>query len=89
METLNATDAKREFGEVLLKAQSAPVRINKNGKPVAVVVSAADYRELDAMREEWLKVELQKGIDSLRLGRVTDGEVVINRLRKRLQNASL
>ena len=32
METLSASDAKREFGEVLLKAQRAPVGINKNGK---------------------------------------------------------
>jgi prevent-host-death family protein len=89
METLNATDAKREFGEVLLKVQSAPVSINKNGKPVAVVISASDYKELNAMREEWLKAELQKGMDSLQSGRVTDGEVVIKRLRKRLENALL
>jgi len=89
METLNATDAKREFGEVLLKVQSAPIGINRNGKPVAVVISASDYTELNAMRNEWLKAELQKGMDSLRSGRVTDGEVVINRLRKRLENASL
>ncbi|WP_315982636.1 type II toxin-antitoxin system prevent-host-death family antitoxin [Aliamphritea spongicola] len=40
METLNASDAKREFGELILKAQSGPVGINKNGKPVAVVLSA-------------------------------------------------
>jgi hypothetical protein len=29
METLNASDAKREFGEVLIKAQYGPVGINK------------------------------------------------------------
>lgn len=69
METLNATDAKREFGHVLLKAQSAPVAIHKNGKPVAVVVSVAEYEELEALREAWLKTELQKGIDDLRAGR--------------------
>jgi len=89
METLNATDAKREFGEVLLKVQGAPVGINKNGKPVAVVLSASDYKELSVMRDEWLQAELQKGMDSLKSGRVTDGEAVIKRLRKRLENASL
>lgn len=29
MSALNASDAKREFGDVLLKAQKAPVKINK------------------------------------------------------------
>jgi prevent-host-death family protein len=51
---LNASDAKREFGDVLLKAQKAPVRINKNGKPVAVVVSATEYEQLEALREAHL-----------------------------------
>ena len=30
METFNATDAKRDFGEMLLKVQKEPVAINKN-----------------------------------------------------------
>jgi prevent-host-death family protein len=89
MEILNATEAKREFGEVLLKAQSMPVGINKNGKPVAVVVSAAEYEELEALREEWLRTELKKGMDSLQSGRVTEGQSVIDRLRKRITNAAL
>jgi prevent-host-death family protein len=45
MEILNASDAKREFGEVLLKAQKEPVGINKIGKAVAVMVSANEYAE--------------------------------------------
>ena len=89
METLNATDAKREFGEVLLKAQSEPVAISKNGKPVAVVVSAAEYAELDALRDAWLKTEMQKGIDDLQAGRVSEGTAVIARLRKRLVHGAL
>lgn len=89
METLNATDAKREFGEVLLKAQHAPVAIQKNGKPVAVIVSATEYLELEALREAWLKTELQKGIDDIQAGRVADGHAVLSRLRKRLANVAL
>ena len=30
MEILNASDAKREFGEVLLKAQKEPIGINRH-----------------------------------------------------------
>ena len=84
METLNATDAKREFGEVLLKAQKEPIGINKNGKPVAVMVSATEYEELTSLRDEWLKMELQKGMDDLRSGRIVDGTMVMDRLRKRV-----
>lgn len=40
MNTLSANEAKIHFGDLLLKAQQAPIQINKNGKPVAVVISA-------------------------------------------------
>ena len=33
METVSASDAKREFGKMILKAQKGSVGINKNGKP--------------------------------------------------------
>lgn len=89
METVNATDAKREFGEVLLKVQKEPVGINKNGKPVAVMVSAAEYDDLNTLREEWLKIELQRGMDDLKAGRVKDGKEVMDRLRKRAVDAAL
>jgi hypothetical protein len=36
METLNANEAKTQFSDMLLKAQRAPVQINKNGKPAAL-----------------------------------------------------
>ena len=89
METMNATDAKREFGEVLLKAQKEPVAINKNGKPVAVMVSAADYETLVSLHEEWLKAELQKGMDDIKAGRVSDGKDVMKRLRNRVIDGSI
>jgi len=89
METMNATDAKREFGEVLLKAQKEPVAINKNGKPVAVMVSATDYETLVSLHEEWLKAELQKGMDDIKAGRVSDGKDVMKRLRNRVIDGSI
>jgi prevent-host-death family protein len=89
METLNATEAKREFGEILLKAQKEPVAINKNGKPVAVMVSAEEYEHLSALKAQWLQAELQKGLDDLQAGRVADGQAVIERLRKRVRDAAL
>ena len=50
MEILNASDAKREFGEVLLKAQKEPIGINRNGKPVAVMMSVLEFEQLQALR---------------------------------------
>jgi len=84
MSTLNASEAKREFGDLLLKAQKEPVRINKNGKPVAVVVSAAEYEQLEAYREEHLKAEIAAGIADLEAGNISDGVEVFKRLRNRI-----
>ncbi len=37
--TMSASDAKNNFGELLECARKNPVRIERNGRPVAVVVS--------------------------------------------------
>ena len=87
MEILNASDAKREFGEVLLKVQKEPVGINRNGKPVAVMISTLEFEQLQALKEEHLKTELQKGMASLEKGEVIEGKTVINDLRKRIEDA--
>ena len=44
MDALSANEAKTQFGDMLLKAQRAPIQINKNGKPVAVVISMDEYK---------------------------------------------
>ena len=84
MESINASDAKREFGEVLIKAQRGPVGINKNGKPIAVMISAAEYDQLTALKEKYLQQAIEKGIADLQAGRVTDGKSVLDKLRKRV-----
>lgn len=43
MKIMQATDAKNRFGELLEDAASEPVRIQKNGRDVAVVMSSAEY----------------------------------------------
>jgi len=83
MKILNASDAKREFGEVLINAQHGPVGINRNGKPVAVVISAAEYERLEAIKEAHLKQSIEEGLADLQAGKVKDGKTVIEKLRKR------
>ena len=85
METLNASDANHELGEMLLKAQHDPVGINKNGKPVAVVVSVQEYQQLRAMKEERLKALLQEGLDDLNAEKTSDGKEVVTRLHQRVK----
>tara|TARA_R110002072_G_scaffold266653_6_gene425516 strand:+ start:380 stop:634 length:255 start_codon:yes stop_codon:yes gene_type:complete len=46
MEHVSSTDAQTRFGDMLLKSQREPVSVTKNGKPVAVLISEHDYREL-------------------------------------------
>jgi len=46
MRTYTSSDAKREFGEVLMRSQQAPISVTRNGKPIAVIVSNIEYQEL-------------------------------------------
>lgn len=84
MKILNASDAKREFGEVLINAQHGPVGINRNGKPVAVVISASEYAQLEALKEAHLKQSIAEGIADLQAGKISDGKSVIDKVRKRV-----
>lgn len=60
MRTMAAKDAKNHFGELLLEAQKAPVTIEKNGKPVAVLLSYADHEEIERLKLDWLKAALDE-----------------------------
>ena len=46
MAEITATDAKNRFGQMLEMAQAEPVRIQKNGRDVAVMLSPEQYRAL-------------------------------------------
>jgi prevent-host-death family protein len=89
METISASDAKREFGEMILKAQKGPVGINKNGKPVAVMVSASAFTDIQAMQRKALQQAIDEGIADIKAGRVVDGEEVFASLRKQVLDAEL
>lgn len=87
MEALHITDSTLELGEVLLKAQKEPVFLHKDGKPVAVLISADEYARLSCLKEACLKSELQTGLDDWKAGRVAHGKLVLERLRKRIRDA--
>jgi prevent-host-death family protein len=74
METIAAADAKTNFGALLDRAQRGPVTISKNGRAVAVLMSAEAYREQQQLKLEVLRREIQKGLDDVKRGKVVSSE---------------
>ena len=69
MEVLTANKAKTHFGEMLMKVQKEPIQIDKNGKPVAVVISIEDYEAAEQIKFTLLKqkiamaeIEIEQGL---------------------------
>jgi prevent-host-death family protein len=54
MDSYSDNDAKTQFGQLLMKAQRGPVQINKNGKPVAVLISMEKF---EMTRQFLLKID--------------------------------
>ena len=80
MDTLSANEAKTHFGDMLLKAQRAPVQINKNGKPVAVVTSAEEYESMEAIKLRLLQSRAMQAKADIEAGNLVDGEAFFDEL---------
>ena len=87
MRTVSSGDAKNRFGELLDTAQREPVTIEKHGRPVAVMVSAEDYEEIEAMKLDALRAKIQQGLADLEAGRVTSSEEVFADLDRMIDRA--
>lgn len=77
---LAATEAKREFGSMILKAQSEPVRILRNGKPVAAVISDKEYELFELLKANQVKNAVNEGMSDLAEGKLQDGAEVFDEL---------
>lgn len=82
MRKVAALDAKNRFGELLNAAQREPVTIEKHGKAVAVVLSAEDYQDFEALKLARLRGEIQIGLDDIAAGRVVDAETAFPEVRR-------
>lgn len=80
MDTLSANEAKTQFGDLLLKAQRAPIQINKNGKPVAVVISMDEYESIEALKLRLLQSRVAQAKADIAAGNLVDGEAFFNAL---------
>ena len=84
METIPAADAKTNFGALLDKAQRGPVTISKNGRAVAVVMSAAAFEEQQQLKLRLLRQEIRKGLVDLERGDVVSAAEAFAELDKEL-----
>ena len=80
MRTLTANEAKTHFGDLLLKAQSNPVQINKNGKPVAVMISVDEYRHIEALKLQVLQFRAAQARADIAAGNLVDGDTFFDEL---------
>ena len=80
MDALSENEAKTQFGDLLLRAQRAPVQINKNGKPVAEVISMDEYDKIQAIKIRLLKSSVSLCMADIREGNTTDGDAFFNEL---------
>ncbi len=74
MQIVTASNAKREFGEILLNVQKSPISVTRNGKPIAVVLSDSEYKELklQALRCALIEGEESGDIENFSMDRIID-----------------
>ncbi|MDR3424049.1 MAG: type II toxin-antitoxin system Phd/YefM family antitoxin [Alphaproteobacteria bacterium] len=77
---VTSTEAKTNFGALLTAVQRAPVTIEKNGQPIAVMIAHEDYENYKRMTLENLQAELRIGIEQADRGELLDGEEVFREL---------
>lgn len=62
MITITSSEAQTRFNSLLDQAQREPIRIEKQGKPVAVLLSEFEYEIYEALKQASLKQDLTAGI---------------------------
>lgn len=72
MRTMSAKEAKNHFGELLMEAQKAPVTIEKNGKPVAVLYSMEWHEAAEDAKREWVRNAIAEGRQAIENGEYVD-----------------
>ena len=86
VDTIAAADAKTNFGALLDKAQREPVTISKNGRAVAVMMSAAAFEEQQQIKLRLLRQEVRKGLEDLERRMVVSAEKAFGALDQELKD---
>ena len=83
METIAATKASNNFGQLLDHARSEPVTIEKNGRGVAVVLSIEEYTRMEDELEGLQNVRLADSIVDMKVGKTKEARSVFEDLKNR------
>lgn len=59
MFSLTANEAKTKFGSMLMTSQAQPVEIVKNGTAIAVVMPSNEYKKIEDLKMELVKLRFQ------------------------------
>ncbi len=76
MEKVTAAEAKQKFGQMIDKAQRAPVQITRHGRGVAYLLASEDYEEEQRQKEFHLFSMLNQGLEDIKAGRTSSLEDV-------------
>ena len=63
MKEAAATDVKNKFGQMLEAVMSEPIAIKKKGRPVAVMMSIAEYERLVEIEDRYWGEKALKAIE--------------------------
>jgi prevent-host-death family protein len=84
MKSVTATEAKNNFGDLLMNAQSAPIAITRNGKKQGVLISAKEYLRI---KQQALQTAISDGISSGDSGKIdVDSIKALARARSGMQS---
>lgn len=77
-DTMTATEAKNSFGELLDDAKTRPIKIEKNGRAVAVVVSAEDFERFEAFEDAFWGRQAEEAIKEGTIG-IKESEALLKK----------
>ena len=68
MQEFQSTEAKDKWSAITDTALQEPVTITKHGRPTLIVTSVRDYKQLQHLKYEKLKADVQAGVDAAERG---------------------
>ncbi|MDO8341803.1 MAG: type II toxin-antitoxin system Phd/YefM family antitoxin [Cellvibrio sp.] len=80
MITLTVNQAQAQFEDLLTKVQHNPIAISRNGEPIAVMISMAEYSVLEALKLQQLQQKIKRAEEDIVTGRIHDGDEVLKSL---------
>lgn len=84
MHTVRASDAKNRFGELVDRVQREPVRIERHGRGVAVLISEDEYAEMEKLKLDALRARIDRGMAEFEAGLTFSHEEVFAQIHQEI-----